>query len=135
IDDAFLSGFLCVRGTGKPWHERTEQYAVANLERFKEEWSKYFRGDLPIKDDSEVTPEDIAGKNLVLFGDPASNSLIAEVVGRLPIKWTKKSITFAGKEYDSAEHVPVLIYPSPLSLDRYVVLNSGHTFRGADLEG
>jgi hypothetical protein len=41
-------------------------------------------------------------------------------------------LTFAGKSYESADHVPVLIYPSPLTPDHYVVLNSGHTFHAAD---
>ena len=37
-----------------------QQYAEADLQRFQDEWSKYFRGDLPVKDDDEVTPADIA---------------------------------------------------------------------------
>ncbi len=135
IDDAFTAAFLCVRGTGTPWHERTDAYARADLERFRAEWSKYLRGDLPIKDDTEVTPEEIASRHLVLFGDPGSNSLIREVLPRLPLKWTKKTITWAGKEHSSADHLPVLIYPSPLAADRYVVLNSGHTFHAADFQG
>ncbi len=135
IDDAFTGPFLCVRGTGKPWHEQTERYARANLERFAAEWSKYLRGELPVKDDTEVTPEDLAGRHLVLFGDPASNSLIREVLPRLPLKWTRQGITWEKKEYDAASHVPVLIYPSPLATDRYVVLNSGHTFHAEDFQG
>ena len=35
----------------------------------------------------------------------------------------------------SDAHVPVMIYPSPLSTRNYIVLNSGHTFRAADLRG
>jgi dienelactone hydrolase len=135
IDDAFTAPFLCVRGTGTPWHQRTDQYARADLERFKAEWSKYLRADLPIKDDTDVTAEDIATKHLILFGDPGSNSLIRDVLPRLPLKWTNKSITWAGKEYDAAMHLPVLIYPSPLATQRYVVLNSGHTFHAADFAG
>lgn len=135
IDDAFTAPFLCVKGTGTPWHERTAEYAEADLERFKKEWSKYFRGELPVKEDTEVTADDVAGRHLILFGDPSSNSLIAEALPRLPLKWTKKSITFDGKEYDSASHVPVLIYPNPLAADRYVVLNSGHTFHEAEFTG
>jgi pimeloyl-ACP methyl ester carboxylesterase len=135
IDDAFTEGFLCVRGTGEhPWHEATQKYAEANLERFAKEWDKYMRGKLPIKDDVDVSNEDIASKHLILFGDPASNSLIASVLDDLPIEWTRESITVAGKSYDATNHVPVLIYPSPLNTERYVVLNSGHTFRGADFQ-
>ena len=39
---------------------------------------------------------------------------------------------FAGKKYPAASHVPALIYPSPLNPTKYVVLNSGFTFREYD---
>src|SRR5262249_47470174 len=128
IDDAFTGPFLCVRGTGTPWHEATEEHAKANLERFQAEWSRYLRGEVPVKDDTEGTAADITGHHLVLFGDPSSNSLIRQVLPGLPLRWTKKTIEMGGKSYNSAGHVPVMIYPSPLAADRYVVLNSGHTF-------
>src|SRR5262249_28745907 len=135
IDDAFTTPFLCVKGSGEAWHDRTNEYVKADLERFRKEWSKYFRGDLPIKEDTQVTAEDMATKHLILFGDPASNSLIAEVLPRLPIKWSNQTITFNGKDYDAATHVPVMIYPSPLATGRYVVLNSGHTFHEPEFLG
>jgi hypothetical protein len=135
IDDAFTDSFVCVRGTGNPWHEATGKYAAGNLERFKHEWSKYFRGTLPIKDDVDVTSEDIAAKHLILFGDPASNALIAQVLDGLPLSWTRDTLAFAGVKADAAEHVPVLVYPNPLNAGRYVVLNSGHTFHAADFQG
>src|SRR5262249_3077522 len=134
IDDAFSESFVCVRGTGTAWHESTGKYAEANLERFRAEWSKYLRGDLPIKDDIHVTNEDIAGKHLIVFGDPASNSLLAQVVDALPLEWSKDKIAFGGQTYSAAEHVPVLIYPNPLNAERYLVLNSGHTFHAADFQ-
>jgi predicted esterase len=135
IDDAFMDSFLCVRGTGNAWHQATAKCAEANLKRFQDEWNKYFRGELAVKDDSEVTPDDIANHSLILFGDPASNSLIAQVLEGLPLEWTKEKIALAGKTVSAANHVPVLIYPSPLNTGRYVVLNSGHTFHAADFKG
>jgi hypothetical protein len=83
----------------------------------------------------DVTAEDIATRHLILFGDPASNSLIEQVMPRLPFEWTEKVIRWGGRDYDGASHVPVLIYPSPLAHDRYVVLNSGHTFHAAEFQG
>ena len=135
IDDAFMESFLCVRGTGTPWHEATQKYAEDNLKRFQEEWEKYFRGYLPVKDDVSVTEDDMAGHHLVLFGDPSSNSLVGQVLDGLPLRWTKEQIQFAGKSYSAADHVPALIYPSPLHAGGYVVLNSGHTFHAADFQG
>ncbi len=135
IDDAFIHAFLCVRGTGKPWHAATGQYVHGDLDRFRNEWNKFLRGDLPIKQDKEVTADDIKGKHLILFGDPASNTLIAKALARLPLEWTKDKITFAGKTVSSADHVPVMIFPNPLNPKRYIVLNSGHTFHEPDFCG
>lgn len=135
IDDAFLDSFLCVRGTDPGWHEATQRYAEANLQRFQAEWSKYMRGQLPVKDDIDVAHDDIATKHLILFGDPASNSYIAQVLDGLPLKWTKETLTFAGKTVSAGDHVPVLIHPSPLNSNRYVVLNSGHTFHATEFQG
>jgi len=47
IDDAFMAPFLCVRGTGKPWHDATQKAANDRLERFASDWAKYWRGTLP----------------------------------------------------------------------------------------
>src|SRR5439155_17959733 len=107
-----------VRGTAEPWNTTIGSYATNDLKRFEAEWDKFLRGKLPVKNDNEVTDEDIATRNLILFGDPASNTLIAHVLDGLPIKWTKDSITLAGKQYDAATHVPVMVVPSPLNVSR-----------------
>jgi hypothetical protein len=135
IDDAFMTSFLCVRGTGKAWNEPVQHYADAELKRFQEEWSKYLRGELPVKDDIDVTPDDLASKNLILFGDPGSNSLIAQVLPGLPLRWNRLEVGLADTGVRGLDHVPVLIYPSPLNQERYVVLNSGHTFHARDFQG
>jgi hypothetical protein len=74
-------------------------------------------------------------RNLILFGDPASNALIGQMIDRLPLRWTKEAIELGGKTYVAGEHVPLLIYPSPVNTSRYVVLNSGHTFHAAEFKG
>ncbi|MES2789841.1 MAG: prolyl oligopeptidase family serine peptidase, partial [Planctomycetota bacterium] len=76
IDDAFTAPFLCVRGTGTPWNPAVQAYSDASLARFSEEWHHYMRGALPIKDDMAVTADDLRTRNLILFGDPGSNSWI-----------------------------------------------------------
>jgi hypothetical protein len=135
IDDAFTAPFVCVRGTGKPWNAAAQVYADASLRRFAEEWHHYFRGDLPIVDDKSVTQEMVTSRNLILFGDPGSNSWIAKVLPMLPLKWSKDSLMLDGQAYSGADHVPALIVPNPLPRAgrHYVVLNSGHTFREVEL--
>ena len=133
IDDAFTTPFLCVRGTGKAWNAQIHSWSEASLKRFAYEWSRYFRGDLPIKDDVDVTEDDMRKYNLILFGDPGSNSWIAKVLPKLPIEWTRDDVRIGKDRYAASDHVPSLIQLNPLAKKRYVVLNSGHTFHEKEL--
>ncbi|MDG2131405.1 MAG: hypothetical protein P8K08_25635, partial [Fuerstiella sp.] len=135
IDDAFSRPFLCVRGTGTPWNPRVAHWAEANLNRFADEWRRHYRGYLPIKDDTEVTQEDVERCNLILFGDPGNNVWIRKVVAQLPIQWTRNDVRLGAQKHRSADHVLQLIHPNPLpgASGRYVVLNSGHTYHDAEL--
>jgi len=135
IDDAFTGPFVCVAGTGKPHHEGIGRGATAQLERFRAEWDRFMRGTLIVKKDTEINGTDLRDYNLILFGDPASNSQIARVLPKLPIQWTREKLIAAGQEFSSESHFPVLIYPSPDNPARYIVLNSGHTFHEADFKG
>jgi len=128
IDDAFASPFLCVRGTGKPWNAQVNDWAEASLRRFQYEWPRYMRGELPVKDDSEVTEADVRTRHLILFGDPSSNSWIAKTLPDLPFKWTHDEVLLGGQAHAAKDHAPVLICASPLAADHYIVINTGHTF-------
>jgi hypothetical protein len=132
IDDAFLDRFLMVRPTGKPLNDKVGAWARAEMEHAVDHWRRQFRGDAPQRDDADVTDADVAGSNLVLWGDPGSNKVLAKIADRLPIRWGADGVRVGGKTYDAAHHVPVLIYPNPLNPNRYVVLNSGFTFREYD---
>ncbi len=133
IDVAFMASFLCVRGTCKPWNPAVHEYAEASLRRFASEWRQYFRGELPIKNDVDVTEEDIISNNLILFGDAGSNLWINKYQDHFPIRWTREAVTLGDVKYPAANHLPAFIMPNPKQRDRYIVINSGHTFRGADL--
>ena len=154
IDDAFRAQFVCVRGTGTCWNPQVQVYTDAALNRFQREWELYFRGQLPIVTDKEflaaaaarpVSSEpgflsgDLRYKSLILFGDPASNPVIASLMAGdrpdLPLRWDANEISMGGRKYSAKTHVPALIYPNPKWSSPYVVLNSGHTFHEADLQG
>jgi len=134
IDDAFASPFLCVRGTGKPWNDAVQKWADARLKRFSDEWRFWFRGELPVKDDTQVTEDDVRRRHLVLFGDPGSNPWIQKALPKLPLAWTREELRLRGKTVAGADHGPVLIVAGALAPDRYVVLNSGHTFHPPELK-
>ena len=132
IDDAFMDSFLFVRPGSSCRHEQFGEWVDAELERAITHWRQQMRGDVRVKLDSEVTAEDIAQHNLVLWGDPAANRVLARIADDLPIEWTADSLTCGGQEYDAAVHAPVLIYPNPLNPAKYVVLNSSLTYREYD---
>jgi hypothetical protein len=132
IDDAFLDSFIMVRPTGSPLNNKVGKWAQAEMAHAVAHWRSQFRGDARVKNDTDVADADIAGSNLVLWGDPTSNKLIAKVLPKLPIRWDAETLVIGTKQYPSSHHAPILIYPNPLNPKRYVVLNSGFTFREYD---
>ncbi|MDX2037110.1 MAG: PHB depolymerase family esterase [Isosphaeraceae bacterium] len=134
IDDAFLGPILVVEPTGTPWNPRTAEWTKQRMNDFRETWSKYLRGDVPVKRDVDVTAEDIAARHLVVFGDPGSNALLARAAKELPVAWNKSRFRLDA-DYDASTHVPVFITVNPLEPRRYLVVNSGLTLRPSDFIG
>lgn len=128
IDDAFRGEFVVVAPSEQAWHPAVGKHVAVVEKQFGDLWDKHLRGKLPTGKWGD------AG-NAILFGDPGSNPAIAEVVPKLPIKWTKDELVVNGVKYDPKTHYPALIYPHPKSPGQYVVLNSGHTFKDADFRG
>ena len=128
IDDAFMERFLMVRPTGQAMSQLAAKWAEAQLGQAMSDWELQFRAKPLVKDDDDVTAADIADCNLILWGDPKSNSAIARVIDQLPLKWNKTTVKLGQAEAESATHAPVLIFPNPLNPKRYIVLNSGFTF-------
>lgn len=132
IDDAFMDSFVMVKPTGKPLNDKVGKWAEAEMAHAVDHWRRQFRGEARVKDDSAVSESDIADSNLVLWGDPSSNKILAKIADKLPIRWTSDGVVVGDQKYPVGTHVPVLIYPNPLNPKRYVVLNSGFTFREYD---
>ena len=133
VDDAFRNSFYFVTPSGSPMAGTAVTGRItAEQNRAITEWRKQFRGDARVKQDSEITDAEITSSNLVLWGDPQSNKILARIADRLPVKWTVDGLEVGGKKYDMATHLPILIYPNPLNPKKYVVLNSGFTFREFD---
>src|SRR5262249_36233410 len=132
IDDAFLSSFIMVRPTGTPLTPAIARWAASEQEHAITRWRRQFRGEAPVRDDTAITDADIAASNLVLWGDPGSNQVLARIADQLPIRWTKDAVLIGSARYPAMTHAPLLIYPNPLNPKKYVVLNSGVTFREYD---
>lgn len=132
IDDAFNGSFVFVMPSGtssdpvvQAWYEQESKHAM-------EQWRKHFRGDVRVVRDDEVNDQWIESANLILFGDARTNRVIEQISSSLPIRWDDKEIAIGTQAHPSPGRVVAMIYPNPLNPDRYIVLNSGFTFRQYD---
>ncbi len=120
IDDAFMDSFIMVKPTGTPMNKTIGDWTTKEMKHAQDHWRKQFRGDAPTKADTAITDDDIKNNNLVLWGDTKSNAILAKIADKLPLAvFTDTTVTLA-------------IYPNPLNPNKYVVLNSGFTFREYD---
>ncbi len=129
IDDVLMAPFLVVTPTGKAANPQIEQWVQFEMRHFLDRWRDLFRGEARVKRDTDVTDDDVRNYHLVLWGDRQSNKLIGKMADSLPIRQDAKTVTVGEQSYPADRHVGVLIYPNPLNSSRYVVLNSGLTFR------
>jgi len=132
IDDAFMGSFVFVTPTGVPAAPGTAAWVAAEQKHAIAEWRRQFRGEAQVREDKDVTDADIAASNLVLWGDPGSNRILARIADRLPIQWTAGGIVAGTNKFPAGTHAPILIYPNPLNPKKYVVINSGFTYREFD---
>ncbi|QDT49548.1 Prolyl oligopeptidase family protein [Symmachiella dynata] len=132
IDDAFLDSFIFVTPTGQGSHPDVNKWVQQEFDHAVKHWRLQFRGHARVKKDTAISDDDIANSNLVLWGDPKSNAVLAKIADKLPIRWDENSVTVGDQTYPAGSHVPVLIFPNPLNPEKYIVLNSGFTYREYD---
>ena len=129
IDDAFMDKFIFVTSSGQSKNSLFQQWADAELKRAIKHWRQHFRGDAIVKSDKDVTADDIATANLILWGDSSSNLIVNKIADKLPIKWNDSAITAGKSTFPANDHALIAIYPNPLNKEKYIVLNSSFTYR------
>ncbi len=134
MDDAFLDPFLVVipsQASENPYVERWIQF---ELEHLRKRWKSLYRADLPEVRDLDVTESQMRSNHLVLFGDYESNKILQRMLQAkeshsLPLTWTKSNLAIGKVKGPPDKAVPAMIYPNPFVPEKYVVVNSGPTFR------
>lgn len=132
IDDAFMDSFMFVMPSKPSAHPEVATWVESESKRAVDRWRKQFRGQARVKADVDVTEADIASANLVLWGDPAGNAVLGRIAEKLPIGWNGEAVSVGDRGFEAAHHVPILVCPNPLNPARYVVVNSGFTYREYD---
>ena len=67
----------------------------------------------PVVRDSEVTRAQLAGRDLIVMGQPEDNSLTARLADRLPVRFGKNFFVFNGTTYAAPDDGLFLVLPSP----------------------
>lgn len=121
IDDAFVERFSVVKPSTSGDGSLVDRWADFESQHFVDRWRMLMRGE-PI----------LGGAgNEVLWGTPQTNPSIKAIVDKLPIEWNDKTVGMGDLKFDATKVVPMLIYPNPNDPTKYVVINSGLTFREA----
>ncbi|WP_442507962.1 hypothetical protein SH528x_006907 [Novipirellula sp. SH528] len=129
IDDAFCDRFLFVLPTRPATHGEVQRWVNREQLYAQQRWRELMRGDVRVVNDVDLTDDQIKNNHLICFGDFFSNRYLARIRRELPIQWTKEKITVGDKTFDPATHAVAFCYPNPKNRAKYVVVNSGMTFR------
>lgn len=111
IGDAFNGKFLALYGSGDLPLARAELDAIRNPPS-----QLVIQAEFPLKAAERVTAADLADSNLILFGTPKTNPLLARLAPRLPANLIA--------EVEQGATV-VFVHPNPENPARYVVVWTG----------
>ena len=129
IDDAFCDRFVIVMPSRPARHGPVQRWIDREAEYLTQRWSRLMRGDVRVVLDRDLTDDHIETCHLICFGDFSSNRFLFNVADRLPIQWTRETLRVGDESFDPVHHAPVFCYPNPMNPRRYIVVNSGMTFR------
>lgn len=136
IDDAFIDPFLVVLPSQRSPYPEVQKWVDCESRHFLQRWKGLFRGAARVKLDRDVTDEDMQRYHLVLWGDNHSNLLLNRILTeaadyRLPLRMESQQWVLGEHRWAANANVPLMIAPNPHATNRYVVINSGPTFREA----
>ncbi|MEM2058252.1 MAG: prolyl oligopeptidase family serine peptidase [Thermoproteota archaeon] len=130
ILDAFNSPFILVYGTlGNEAEVEANRKAAYDVAMW---WKSHANGDCEVKADWELTTKDILEFNVILFGNPRTNILLAQVNEKLPIRFDGEGIRLGSQMLTEEDVGFIMIYPNPLNPERYMLLNSSITAKGME---
>jgi hypothetical protein len=129
IDDAFCDRFLFVTPSRPAGHGVVQRWIDREFEYAQQRWQHLMRGDVRIVKDTELTADDIRSNHLICFGDFFGNQYLREIAAQLPIEWNRDDLRVGLQHFDPSFHAAAFCFPNPRNPNKYVVVNSGMTFR------
>ncbi len=125
-EDVFNTPFIVVQGTAGS--ETQDLELAEKVGTWVDEWDAFADGQPRVCTDEELLPEEAEAMNLVLFGTPETNSVLARIADRLPIEIGDHQYTVLDRTFEGEDLGLVLCYPNPEHPDRYVLIYSGELY-------
>lgn len=107
--------------------EKQTGRSVRNLRAHIRYWYRYTKAPPLVIPEDNVTAT-IEKENIILFGRPEENSILAKVIDRIPLSFTKNGFTFNNREYNAEKYGIILTYPNPLHPENYVAVIHGQVW-------
>jgi len=126
VREAFAGPFVMVWGGDEGGVTHTRALMAAR------DWLVFAKGEPRIMHADDVTDKIAREHNLILFGTPEDNPLIARAMPHVPVRIEGGCYNLGGKSYDASRNGLWLIHPSPFGKGRAIVINSGPSW-GRDL--
>jgi predicted esterase len=124
IKKAYFEPFVLVYGTTGDSVSTENNLHQARLQSYT--WWYRANGFVEILPDTEITKKIIKNYNLVLFGNPVTNSILKWISYRLPLH-IEEGRVIVDRDTIRGDICLVEIYPNPLNPEKFVLLYSATT--------
>ena len=130
LDDIMNAPHVFVVGTRDPAQTDVNRRLVAEDRRYLRHVQHQV--SFPVVDDAALTSADLAGKDLVLYGNPSSNAVLKRILdtGKVPLRFEPNAIVLGGKRYEGEDVAIEMIFPNPLAPGHVFKVVAGVTWQG-----
>ncbi|MEX2213119.1 MAG: prolyl oligopeptidase family serine peptidase [Phycisphaeraceae bacterium] len=133
IDDAFMEPFIMITASTRSSDERFNRWVDFEFKHACERWRAVFRGDPRVVSEDKMDGSEFKRFNIVLWGEPGSHILLKIAMSNTEVPtgigWSDGKVTVGDQTFDSRVNVPIYIARNPFRPTKYLVVNSGPTFR------
>jgi len=77
---------------------------------------------LPCREASSLSPEELKDNDLVVFGNPQTNEVLASLLPSLPIKIGENRIEVANRVYEGEDIGVAMLAPNPYNKDKFLLV-------------
>lgn len=130
----FAKKFMIVKGTLGNRQETKNINGVADT--INKYWNKRYFVDCIIKNDIDITKEDMANSSLLLLGNHESNSILQRLQDSLPLKVSGEGVQLENEFITGNKLCYYMVYPNPLNKAQYMAVlgynNPSHFSLGSE---